>query len=161
MEINFRKMGNRDILEIEDARIVFRNFSGAPDDFTREGDRSFAVIIPDQDTADALIEEGWNVKIRAPRDENDEPFMFLKVKVNYGNGRGPGAYVQSGNSVTRLNEDTIGMLDQIDIASVDMDVRAYDWEKHGNSGRTAYLDNINVIQRIDRFGARYAEEGLI
>lgn len=156
MKINFR----RDVLEIEDARIVFRNFSGAADKYNREGDRNFAVVIPDQEIADALIAEGWNVRIRDPRDDYDEPFMFLPVKVKF-NSRGPGAYVKSGDSVTRLNEETIGMLDEIDIEGADMDLRPFDWEVNGKTGRSAYLQNINVRQNIDRFGAMYASDGLL
>lgn len=153
------RIANRgNILEIEDARIIYRNFSGVGSKFNREGDRNFAVIIPNEDIKDQLVEAGWNVKIRDARDEFEDPFMFLPVKVKF-NNRGPGAYVVSGDSVTRLTEDTIDMLDEIDIASVDMDLRPYDWEVNGNTGRTAYLQNINVIQNIDRFGARYAEEG--
>ena len=70
--------------------------------------------------------------------------------------RGPAAYVVSGDQVTKLNEDTIDMLDEIDIQSVDMDIRPYDWEVNGKEGRSAYLQAINVIQNIDRFGAKYA-----
>ena len=50
------------------------------------------------------------------------------------------------------------MLDRIDISSVDMDLRPYDWDVNGKTGRTAYLQSINVIQDIDRFSARYTEE---
>ena len=153
MRISFR--GN--ILEIEDARIIYRNFSGAASKFNREGDRNFAVIIPNQELADELINAGWTVKIKPPRDEFEDPFIFLPVKVKF-NGRGPAAYVESGGSVTRLNEDTIDMLDDIDIASVDMDLRPFDWEVGGKTGRSAYLHAINVVQNIDRFGARYASE---
>lgn len=155
MRINF----TRNILEIEDARIIYRNFAGAGSKFNREGDRNFAVIIPNQDICDELMDNGWTVKIKPPREEGDEPFMFLPVKVKF-NSRGPAAYVVSGDSVTRLNEDTIDMLDEIDIASVDMDIRPYDWEVNGKSGRSAYLQAINVTQNIDRFGARYAEEDI-
>lgn len=147
----------RGVLEIEDARIIYRNFAGVGSKFNREGDRNFAVIIPNQEICDELIEAGWNVKIKPPREDYDEPFMFLPVKIKF-NNRGPAAYVVSGDSVTRLNEDTIGMLDEIDIAKVDMDLRPYDWDVNGKTGRTAYLQAINVTQNIDRFGARYAEE---
>lgn len=155
MKVNF----TRNILEIEDARIIYRNFAGAPSKFNREGDRNFAVIIPNEEIKEALVEAGWNVKIKPPRDEYDEPFMFLPVKVKF-NNRGPAAYVVSGNSVTRLNEDTIDMLDEIDIASVDMDLRPFDWEVNGNTGRTAYLQAINVTQNVDRFGARYTADDI-
>ena len=83
--------------------------------------------------------------------------MYLPVKIKF-NSRGPAAYVVSGDQVTKLNEDTIDMLDEIDIQSVDMDIRPYDWEVNGKEGRSAYLEAINVIQNIDRFGARYANK---
>lgn len=155
MKINF----TRGILEIEDARIIYRNFSGVGSKYNREGDRNFAVIIPNQEICDQLIEEGWNVKIKPPRDEDESPFMYLPVKIKF-NNRGPAAYVASGRSVKRLSEETISMLDEIDIASVDMDLRPYDWEVNGKVGRSAYLQSINVIQNIDRFGAKYEAEGM-
>lgn len=155
MKINFR--GN--ILEIEDARIIYRNFAGVGSKYNREGDRNFAVIIPNEEIKEQLVEEGWNVKIKPPRDEDDSPFMFLPVKIKF-NNRGPAAYVRSGDSVTRLNKDTIDMLDEIDIQSVDLDIRAYDWEVNDKTGRSAYLQAINVTQNIDRFGARYASEDI-
>ena len=154
MRINF----TRNILEIEDARIIYRNFEGLASKYNREGDRNFAVIIPNDEIKDALVNEGWNVKIKPPRDEDDSPFMFLPVKVKF-NSRGPAAYLVSGEQVTKLNEDTIGILDEIDIQSVDMDVRPYDWEVNGKTGRSAYLQAINVTQNIDRFGAQYVNEG--
>ena len=156
MQVKFRK----DILEIEDARIIYRNFEGVASKFNREGDRNFAVIVPNDEIKDILVEAGWNVKIKPPRDEEDTPFMFIPVKVKF-NNRGPAAYLRSGETVTRLNEETIGMLDEIDIQSVSMDLRPYDWDVNGKTGRTAYLQAINVIQNIDRFGDMYAQEGKI
>lgn len=156
MQVKFRK----DILEIEDARIIYRNFEGVASKFNREGDRNFAVIVPNDEIKDILVEAGWNVKIKPPRDEDDTPFMFIPVKVKF-NNRGPAAYLRSGETVTRLNEETIGMLDEIDIQSVSMDLRPYDWDVNGKTGRTAYLQAINVIQNIDRFGDMYAQEGKI
>ena len=147
----------RNILQIDDARIIYRNFSGAPSKYNREGDRNFAVIINDQVTADTLIEEGWNVKIKPPRGEDDAPFMYLPVKVKF-NDRGPHCYLVTSNRMNRLSEESIGCLDDIDIISVDMDIRPYDWDVNGKQGRTAYLQSIRVTQRIDRFAAQFAEE---
>lgn len=149
----------RGVLQIEDARIIYRNFRGEASKYNREGDRNFAVIIPNQEICDQLTAEGWNVKIKPPRDEDDTPFMFLPVKVKF-NNRGPNIYVQSAGNVKRLTEETVGMLDEIDIQSVDMDLRPYDWEVNGKEGRSAYLQAMNVIQNIDRFGAQYAAQDL-
>lgn len=154
MKLTFAPRG---ILQIDDARIIFRNFRGEGSKFNREGDRNFAVIITDRELADALTNEGWNVKIKPPRDEDDQPFMYLPVKIKF-NDRGPAVYLVTGTKMNRLEEDTIGILDDVDIRSVDLDLRPYDWEINGKTGRTAYLQSIHVTQEIDRFAARYAEE---
>ena len=52
----------------------------------------------------------------------------------------------------------MGLIDDIDILSVDMDIRPYDWEVNGKTGRTAYLQSMEVVQEVDRFAARFAEE---
>lgn len=156
MEITFAPKG---ILQIDDARIIFRNFSGIGSKFNREGDRDFSLIIPNQEIADRLIADGWNVKIKPPRDEDEDPFMLMKVKVKF-NDRGPIVYLKTGNRQNRLDEETIGLLDNIDILSVDMDIRPYDWEVSGKTGRTAYLQSMRVHQGItDRFADdEYPEE---
>ena len=143
----------RNILQIDDARIAFRNFRGEGDKFNREGDRNFAVVIPDQDMADELVNRGWNVKIKPPRDEDDAPFMFIPVKIKF-NERGPKVYLQSGEKTVELDEEGIDCLDDVDILGVDLDIRPYDWEVNGKQGRTAYLQSIHVVQEIDRFAAR-------
>lgn len=155
MEIVFNE--GRGVLEVSNARIIFRNFSGVGSKYNREGDRNFALIIPNEEMRDTLLDNGWNVKTKPPREEGEDPFMYMPVKIKF-NDRGPGIYLLSGNSHQRLNEDTVGMLDDIDIQSVDMDIRPYDWEVNDKTGRTAYLQAMNVTQNIDRFGAMYAEQ---
>lgn len=145
----------KDILQIDDARIIFKNFEGRGDKFNREGDRNFSLLIEDPNTAKALQERGWNVKIKDGRDEDDEPFMRLPVKVKF-TDYGPNVYLISGGKRVELDEESIGCLDNIDIESVDMDLRPYDWDVNGRTGRTAYLQSMQVVQRIDRFAARYA-----
>ena len=156
MEITFAPKG---ILQIDNARSIFRNFSGIGSKFNREGDRDFSLISPNQEIADRLIADGWNVKIKPPRDEDEDPFMLMKVKVKF-NDRGPIVYLKTGNRQNRLDEETIGLLDSIDILSVDMDIRPYDWEVSGKTGRTAYLQSMRVHQGItDRFADdEYPEE---
>ena len=142
------------ILQIDDAKIIFKNFEGRGDKFNRAGDRNFSLLIEDPNTADALVKEGWNVKIKPGRDEDEEPFMRLPVKVKF-TEYGPNVYLRTGDLVNKLDEESISCLDDIDIESVNMDIRPYDWEVNGRTGRTAYLQSMEVIQRIDRFSARY------
>lgn len=154
MNITYAPKG---ILQIDDARIIYRNFAGHGSKFNREGDRNFAVIIPNQEIADELIESGWNVKIKPPRDDQDMPFMYLPVKIKF-NDRGPNVYLVTGERRNKLDEEAVGCIDDIDISSVSLDIRPYDWEVNGKIGRTAYLQAMQVIQEIDRFAARFAEE---
>ena len=169
MELYFAPRG---ILQIDNARLVFKNFRGEGGKFNKEGDRNFALLITGgsvdgrevsaEEMANALMNDlnrfgvGWNVKIKAPREEGDAPFIYLPVKVAF-NDRGPQVYVESGASHRKLYEDTVSMLDDIDIASVSLDIRPYDSEVNGQYYRTAYLQSMKVVQNIDRFAAEYAE----
>lgn len=159
MNITFAPRG---ILQIDDARIIFRNFAGAASKFNRAGERNFALVIDDETIADELVKEGWNVKIKPGRDEDEAPFMYLPVKVKF-NDRGPAVYLVTGGKRNRLDEESVACLDDVDILSVDMDIRPYDWviqegTPDEKSGRTAYLQSICVTQEIDRFAARFADE---
>ena len=143
-------------LEINDARIIWKNFTGRGDRFNREGDRNFHLVIPDQENCELLqndvneFGDSWNVKIKT-RDDGEAPFMHMMVKVKF-NGRGPNVYLVSGNKQVALNEDTIKCLDDIDILSVDMDIRPYDGDMpNGQTFRSAYLSAMRVYQRVDRF----------
>lgn len=150
-------------LEINDARIIWPNFEGRGDRFNKQGDRHFTLVIPDQEIAEALMNDkskygdGWNVKIKK-RDDEEKPFMNLKVKVSF-NGRGPNIYLVSGNKQVALNEDTVKCLDYIDIISCDMDIRPFDGEMpNGQTFRTAYLSAMRVHQRVDRFASAEDDE---
>lgn len=153
MHVTFAPRG---ILQIDDAKIVYRNFSGVASKYNREGDRNFAVVIEDQDIADALVKEGWNVKIKPPREDDNTPFMYLPVKVKFTDS-GPAVYLKTSNATNRLDEESVNCLDNIDILAVDLDLRPYDWEVNGKTGRSAYLQSIYVTQRVDRFAERYSE----
>ena len=148
--------GPRGVLQVDDARITFKNFAGRGDRYNHEGDRNFALIIPNEDIANELIADGWNVKIKPPREDGDSAFIYMNIKLSYNGRGGIPAYLRSGDKIVELTEDTIGCLDNMDIMSVDLDIRPYDWTRpNGDSGRSAYLQSIHVTQAIDRFAARY------
>ena len=165
MHVTFVKgaRGRKGFVEIEDARIIWPNFSGEASKYNKEGDRNFCIAIPNQDIADSLTNDvnefgvGWNVKIRPPRDEDEDPFKFLKVKLSF-KGQGPDVFLITNGKMTRLDEESISCLDHIEISYVDLSIRPYDDEINGRPFRSAYLRAIYVTQNVDRFAARYAEE---
>ena len=157
MNVTFAPKGILQIDDINGRQIIFKNFEGRGDKYNREGDRNFSLRIDDPDTADALIKEGWNVRIKEGRDEEEGPFMRLPIKVKF-TDYGPNVYLVTGNRRNELDAESIACLDNIEIESVDMDIRPYDWDVNGRCGRTAYLQSMEVVQRIDRFAARYADK---
>lgn len=143
-------------LEFENARIMFRNFRGLPTKFNPAGGKpDFCVVIPDPNTAQRMRDEGWNVRVLAPRSEEEEPLDYLQVAVAF--GRIPPTIIMYVNGVeTQLDETTIGELDTAEISYVDLVVRPYNWEVRGDHGVKAYLKAMYVTIEQDRFAAKYA-----
>lgn len=141
-------------LIIKNAKIRFRNFSGRPDEFTREGDRSFALVIDDENLANKLKEDGWNVRMRMPKNDGEDPWYHLKVKVKFGDFPPKIIEVTSRNRVP-LNEETVGILDSAELKRVDVEISPYHWEVSGRSGITAYLKIMYATIEEDPFAAEY------
>lgn len=153
MEISFSAKGR---LQIDDARLIFRNFAGRATEYNSEGDRNFAVIIPNEDIASQLEDAGWNVKTYPPRDEGETPLMTLKVKIS-DRFWTPKFYLNSNGRVREIPfGEELKIFDNVDIISVSLDVSPSHWQRNGREGQSAYLRTIEVIQEVDRFAARYA-----
>lgn len=147
---------NIPMLEVEDARIMFRNFRGEPKKFNKEGDRNFCLVIEDPERANQLAADGWNVRILAPRDPQDDPVHYIPVAVRF-DKRPPKVYMYTKHKRTRLDEDSIGSLDYADIRTMDVIINPSAWTNDmGGSGIKAYLDTMHVTIVEDAFADKYS-----
>lgn len=140
-------------IRIEGARIGFRNFSGEEGRFNPKGRRNFCIFL-EEDIAKDMKKEGWNVKWLEPREEGDDPQAYLQVKVVFGKIP-PKIVLVTGRGKTRLDEDTVNILDWAEIQNVDLIIRPYNWEVNGDTGVSAYIKTMYVTLREDEFESKY------
>lgn len=146
---------NDNTIIMENARIIFRNFSGKEGMYNREGDRNFAVLLDDQLASD-LSDNGWNVKWLRPREEGEPEQAYIQVSVNF-KGRPPRVVMISSRGRTNLGEHEVELLDWADIATVDLIMRPYEWAVNDKHGIKAYLQSIFVTIEEDPLELKYAE----
>lgn len=141
-------------LSIGDARLIFKNFSGRGDEYNREGDKNFCVVLEDDNLVEDLIRDGWNVKQLKPRDEQDDPLYYLPVKCKY-EKYPPEIYLISGRTKTLLDSETVKCLDYAELLNVDVIINPYPWDRNGKSGIAAYVKKMYVTIARDEFADKY------
>ena len=114
-------------LIIEDAQLMFKNFKGEEKRYegrimNAAGARNFNVVVPEE-IVDQLVDDGWNVKIQAPREDGDPVRHTVKVNISY-KFREPDIrmYTEGRNGLeeTCLHEDTVATLDDVRIVKADV-----------------------------------------
>jgi hypothetical protein len=141
---------------LEDVEIIFRNFAGREGMYNSEGDRNFAVLLP-PDVAEAMAQDGWAVKMLKPRDEDEAPRPYISVKVNFKGSRPPVIKMITDRNTTTLDEDSIDVLDWVDVKQVDLMIRPYEWAVGGRSGIKAYLQSLYITIIEDPLQAKYGD----
>jgi hypothetical protein len=146
---------------VEDAQLVFKNFSGREGPYNREGDRQFAVVLA-HDVAEQLLADGWNVKYFKNRDDeegSDPPDPYMPVFVRF-DIKPPKIVLITSSGRTVLNESTVSMVDHVDIRTCDLIARGYDWsiQATGKTGRKAYLQSLYITVEEDALDLKYGSE---
>lgn len=139
---------------VEDGRIIFRNFAGHGSQYNREGDRNFAVVL-NHEVAAQMLEDGWNVKYLEPREEGDESTPYVSVAVNFKN-RPPRIVLITSTGRTQLDEKSVEVVDSVDIQTLDLICRGYEWEVNDKTGTKAYLQSMFITIEEDELERKYA-----
>lgn len=139
---------------VENAKLMFRNFSGKEGKFNPAGRRNFCVFLDKADSG-KLKEDGWNVRYLQPRDEDGEAQAYLQVKVNF-NVKPPKIVMVSSRGKTAIDEDGVDILDWADIKTADVVINGSPYDVNGRKGVSAYLKTLYVTIQEDEFEAKYA-----
>jgi len=139
---------------IEGGRLIFRNFAGREQQYNPEGNRNFSVILDDE-LAQQLLDDGWNVKYLDPLEEGDPPVPHIQITVGY-KIRPPRVVMMTSRARTNLGEHEVEVLDWADIANADLIARGYDWYVNGKGGTKAYLQSLFVTIEEDALEQKYA-----
>lgn len=124
----------------------WRNFSGTVNENNRSGQKKFSVFLPEE-LANTLKDIGWNVKRKPPYQEGGDELIFLDVFVDYDHYP-PCIRLKSYDGESQLlSNDTVGLLDSVDIARADLEIRPYNWEVNGKTGCKAMVHELTVTAK--------------
>lgn len=132
--------------------IIFRNFSGQPDNFNPKGAMGNFTLVLNKDKAVELANKGLNVTYKENRDGDTE--ARLKVFVRFEHVP-PKVYQITSRHTTELDEDTIRCLDTAEISKADMIISPYNYNFNGREGVKAYLSKGYFTIEEDQFAKRY------
>lgn len=136
-------MGRNDRnLVLEDVQIAFRNFAGKEGPYNKAGDRNFAILLDDE-LAEQMLRDGWNVKHLKPREDDEAPQAYISVAISYKN-RPPKIALITSKAITYLEEDQLDLLDWVDIKEADVTLNPYEWVVNGKTGTKAYAAGLFI-----------------
>ena len=144
----------KNAVTIKNARIIFRDFTGEKNRFN--DDRTFCVVLEDE-LAEQMKADGWNVKHLEPRNEDETGLYFISVKVDFESKYPPQVIKVENGHKQELDEDTISILNYARFKKVDVRFRPYNYEVRGSAGVKAYLSSLWVTVEEDELEAMYRD----
>lgn len=154
-------MREKNFISIENTRPIFvTNFSGDPErDRFGSTARQLNLVIPDEEQAQDLMAEGFNVKKTRPREDDGdefEPTYYVNVKLNYDSNYPPRVYLVSGDAEpVLLDEESVDMLDRCYILNVNVVLNPYYNQR--TDRKSLYVRTMYVEQDVeeDPFAQQY------
>ena len=143
-------------LVIDDAVLRFHNFAGAQTEYNARGNRNIDVVLPDKDMAVAMGEKGWNVKIRKPRNEDEDPYYTLNVKINMESRWPPKIFQVNRSQQVQYDAEMVDGLDDVNMQDIGIVINGSEWENDRfGHGIKAYLDQMYFRVKPGVFGHKY------
>lgn len=140
---------------LEDVVILpnsWRNFAGERRRFNPEGARNFNIKI-NKEQYDAMLADGWPVRVRESTDEFDEPLYYMQCKLYYHRdrdtgvetSRGPKVKVVTSSGVKDFDNHMVKELDNMEIKTADIALRQSPWTDDRDGGKTKYSAYCNEL----------------
>lgn len=151
-------MAQTNTVTLNNVGIIFPNFAGRSDQYNKTGVRSFSVAVSNE-TAEAMLADGFNVKFPKPNTEIDPdddrrlPTLNITVSNDHDNiPYGIRIFLVDGENEQRVDNTNLDMLDGLDIDYANVKFSVYDWSVNGNSGRKPYLQSLQIFLKDYSFG---------
>lgn len=161
VEIVFDKKGNKEYI-VDNAYLQWFNFSGTETASNRKGKRNFVWRIPNEELAQQIAADGYNVKHYSIRDGYDgDEYDYLQIQLSYRDRYGvpfaekypglvPHVYlVDDDDYYTEIKEDGVGEFDNKTILYAVMRFRRYDWDYNHKKGTTACVAELYLKVKKD------------
>lgn len=151
MTVNLIKANGRlRKVEVENAQMIWTNFSGREGRYNPAGRRNFNIVLNAED-AEKLKQAGFNVKYHEPREEGVDPIYTLKINVNFGSYNPPEVYMKNSHGNVLLDENGVSILDGADILETWLCFNPHVYE----DSVTAYLNKLLVTVRESDYESKF------
>lgn len=141
--------------------ITYKNFSGRESQYNRAGNRNFSLVLDDE-TADKMIKDGWNVRVKEYDDGSRRNTLQVAVRYDIERFRPKVVMVTPNGKYfkrTVMTEETVGELDSARVVSANVTLNPSYWHNAmGNSGIKAYLTTGYFVIEKDEFEDEFPEE---
>jgi len=116
-------------IELQDAKLIYPNFTGAANELNKAGERNANVLIDDL-LAAQLAAIGWNIRIGKSSDPDVMPGKFIKFNINMNAKYPPRLWLISGGRRPELMApEEFNILDYARFKSVSLRINHHIWQE--------------------------------